>query len=182
MASYIFYGWWDYRFLGLLWSTTLVDYFAAKQLSRSHDPTRRRAWLILSITSNLTVLGVFKYFNFFVDSLASLLSLLGLPGSPHLLRIVLPVGISFYTFQSISYVVDVYRGDLEPVKGLRDFALFVAYFPHLVAGPIVRTTILIPQFQRDRGDHASGRERLLEGARAVKLTHLAAIRIRSQPP
>ncbi len=116
MASYIFYGWWDYRFLGLLWSTTLVDYFAAKQLSRSHDPTRRRAWLILSITSNLTVLGVFKYFNFFVDSLASLLSLLGLPGSPHLLRIVLPVGISFYTFQSISYVVDVYRGDLEPSR------------------------------------------------------------------
>lgn len=149
-ASYVFYGAWDYRFLALIALSTAVDYIAARGIASAGDPRRRRAWLVLSLVTNLGLLGFFKYFNFFVASATDALAALGLdPGSLRL-DIVLPVGISFYTFQTLSYTIDVYRGKLEPIRSLRDFALFVAYFPQLVAGPIERATRLLPQIVERR--------------------------------
>lgn len=144
-ASYWFYGAWDWRFLGLLGASTVADYYLARWIDRSSDDRRRRAWITASIIINLTFLGAFKYFNFFVGSMADLLGWMGF--APHLptLRVVLPVGISFYTFQSMSYTIDVYRRRLAPARRLEDFALFVAFFPQLVAGPIERATNLLTQ-------------------------------------
>jgi D-alanyl-lipoteichoic acid acyltransferase DltB (MBOAT superfamily) len=147
-ASYVFYGAWDWRFLLLLWATTGVDYVAARQIAASAAPRRRRAFLLLSLGTNLTVLGFFKYYDFFVQSGAQLLGAIGLPVSPWTLTVILPVGISFYTFQSMAYVIDVYRGQLAAVTDWRDYALAVAYFPQLVAGPIERMGHLLPQLQR----------------------------------
>ncbi|MEO8601635.1 MAG: MBOAT family protein [bacterium] len=147
-ASYVFYGVWDWRFLLLLIGTTGVDYFAALQIAATSLPQRRRAFLLLSLGTNLTVLGFFKYYDFFVQSGAALLSAIGLPASPWTLSVILPVGISFYTFQSMAYVIDVYRGELPAVRDLRNYALAVAYFPQLVAGPISRMGQLLPQLQR----------------------------------
>ncbi len=148
LASYFFYGWWDWRFLSLLWISTLIDYVCGRAMER--HPRRKRAWLLTSMFSNLGILGGFKYCNFFVDSAATLLAAAGL--EPHLpvLRVILPVGISFYTFQTMSYTIDVYRGHLAPTRSLLDFALYVAYFPQLVAGPIERATHLLKQFSVPR--------------------------------
>jgi len=148
VASYVFYGWWDWRFLSLLWISTLIDYVCGRAMER--HPRRKRAWLLASMLSNLGILGGFKYFNFFVDSAATLLAAVGL--EPHLpvLRVILPVGISFYTFQTMSYTIDVYRGHLAPTRSLLDFALYVAYFPQLVAGPIERATHLLKQISSPR--------------------------------
>lgn len=148
LASYFFYGWWDWRFLSLLWVSTLIDYVCGRAMER--HPRRKRAWLLASMLSNLGILGCFKYFNFFVDSAAALLAAAGL--DPHLpvLRVILPVGISFYTFQTMSYTIDVYRGHLAPTRNLLDFALYVAYFPQLVAGPIERATHLLKQISSPR--------------------------------
>ena len=148
LASYFFYGWWDWRFLSLLWISTLIDYVCGRAMER--HPRRKRAWLLASMLSNLGILGGFKYFNFFVDSAATLLAAVGL--EPHLpvLRVILPVGISFYTFQTMSYTIDVYRGHLAPTRSLLDFALYVAYFPQLVAGPIERATHLLKQISSPR--------------------------------
>ena len=149
-ASYVFYGAWDYRFLALIALSTAVDYVAARGIASAADQRRRRVWLVLSLVTNLGLLGFFKYFNFFVASATDALAALGLdPGSLRL-DIVLSVGISFYTFQTLSYTIDVYRGKLEPIRSLRDFALFVAYFPQLVAGPIERATRLLPQIVERR--------------------------------
>ena len=147
-ASYFFYGWWDWRFLSLLLVSTGIDYAVGLAIARR--PARKRGWLLLSLAANLGLLGFFKYFNFFVDSAAVLLA--GLGFEPHLpvLRIVLPVGISFYTFQTMSYTIDVYRGQLAPARSLLDFALYVSFFPQLVAGPIERATHLLPQFSQPR--------------------------------
>jgi alginate O-acetyltransferase complex protein AlgI len=145
VASYVFYGWWDYRFLSLLWFTTVLDYNVGRwiqQRKAQQDPVGARRVLLISLVANLAVLGFFKYFNFFIDSAETAFGALGLTFSWPILHIVLPVGVSFYTFQSISYVIDVYRGDLAPAKRLQDFALYVAFFPHLVAGPIQRTNLL----------------------------------------
>ena len=150
VASYVFYGAWDYRFLVLLIGTTVVDYWVALALQNQTDEEKRRKILLLSIVANLGVLGVFKYFNFFADSLVQLAATFGLTVSPVTLQIVLPVGISFYTFQSMSYTIDVYRRHLEPCRRLEDFALYVAFFPQLVAGPIERATTLIPQITAPR--------------------------------
>lgn len=147
-ASYVFYGAWDWRFLLLLWATTGVDYLAARQIAVATTAGRRRAFLLLSLGTNLTVLGFFKYYDFFVESGAQLLGAIGLPVSPWTLTVILPVGISFYTFQSMAYVIDVYRGQLACVTDLRNYALAVAYFPQLVAGPISRMGHLLPQLQR----------------------------------
>lgn len=147
-ASYVFYGAWDWRFLLLLWGTTGVDYLAARQIAVSTTARRRRAFLLLSLGTNLTVLGFFKYYDFFVQSGAQLLGAMGLSVSPWTLSVILPVGISFYTFQSMAYVIDVYRGHLPCVTDLGDYALAVAYFPQLVAGPISRMGHLLPQLQR----------------------------------
>jgi len=149
-ASYLFYGAWDYRFLLLLIGTTLVDYFVALAIDRRSDPLSRRRILLFSIVANLGVLGLFKYFNFFADSLVDFAGLFGLSVSPVTLSIVLPVGISFYTFQSMAYTIDVYRGHLAPCRRLPDFALYVTFFPQLVAGPIERATHLLPQIYARR--------------------------------
>jgi D-alanyl-lipoteichoic acid acyltransferase DltB (MBOAT superfamily) len=147
VASYIFYGWWDVRFLGLIILSTVVDWFVAKRLGVMPDGSRRRWWLLVSLAGNLGMLAFFKYWNFFVDSAATLLSGLGLEPNLPTLRIILPVGISFYTFQTLSYVIDVYRRDLEPESSLIQFALFVSFFPQLVAGPIERAKHLLPQLR-----------------------------------
>lgn len=150
VASYVFYASWDWRFLSLLIISTLADFSCALLIHRTADPARRRQWLLVTLCLNLGFLGFFKYFGFFADSFAELLALFGLHASMPTLRIVLPVGISFYTFQSISYTIDVYYRRAEPTTDLLAFALYVSYFPHLVAGPIQRATHLLPQIQSAR--------------------------------
>ena len=150
VASYYFYAAWDYRFLGLLVASTLVDYTCGLALGATHEPRRRRAVMWLSIGFNLTLLGFFKYFNFFADNLQSFSPALGWQLDFVTLRVLLPVGISFYTFVTMSYVIDVYRREIPPTRNLLDFAVFVAYFPHLVAGPILRATSLLPQIATPR--------------------------------
>ena len=145
VASYYFYGSWDWRFLGLIFLTTLIDFHVAGLVHAEADALRRRRYLLISVCTNLTILGFFKYFNFFVGSALSGLEALGISASAPTLSIILPVGISFYTFQSMSYVVDVYRRDMEPVRRFEDYALYVSYFPQLVAGPIERGSRLLPQ-------------------------------------
>ena len=153
VASYVFYGWWDWRFLALIGASTVLDWALALGIERArerHGDAAAKRGIILSVVANLTILGFFKYFNFFVDSAEHLLRGFGYEGSTWTLRIILPVGISFYTFQSMSYTIDVYRGELKASRSLPDFALFVAFFPQLVAGPIERATSLLPQIQRPR--------------------------------
>lgn len=143
-ASYIFYGKWDYRFLFLLLLSTVIDYVCSLLIDRSTG-TRRRRFLVVSLVSNLTILGFFKYYNFFAESFAALPAAFGWHVDLMLLHVVLPVGVSFYTFQSMSYTVDVYRGQVKPPSRFLDFALYVAFFPQLVAGPIERGKHLLPQ-------------------------------------
>jgi alginate O-acetyltransferase complex protein AlgI len=150
IASWIFYGWWDWRFLSLIWLSTIVDYVVALRIQASPDDRRRRRWLMLSLVTNLGALGVFKYFDFFSRSLAAALSSLGIDAEPFLLEVVLPVGISFYTFQTLSYSIDVYRRRIPPCRDLIGFALYVAFFPQLVAGPIERAGRLLQQIEGPR--------------------------------
>lgn len=147
-ASYLFYGWWDYRFLGLLFISSLLDFGVGRALDRTDDPRRRKRWLSLSLSGNLGILGFFKYYNFFVDSFATLLREAGMEPSLSTLRIVLPVGISFYTFQTLSYALDVYRRQIPATRNFVEFLAYVSFFPQLVAGPIERASNLLPQFQR----------------------------------
>lgn len=149
-ASYVFYGWWDYRFLGLIIISTLVDFFLGLKIRATEVESRRRQFLSMSLVLNLGLLGAFKYAGFFVESGADLLRSLGLEPNPPLLRVIVPVGISFYTFQTISYTFDVFRRRIEPTRNLLDFAVYVAFFPQLVAGPIERARRLLPQIQSDR--------------------------------
>jgi D-alanyl-lipoteichoic acid acyltransferase DltB (MBOAT superfamily) len=149
-ASYLFYGTWDPRFLLLLGGSTVFDYVVGRQLAVETRQHIRRRWLMASLIGNLGVLAFFKYFGFFVDSARHALSSLGVQVPTWSLEIILPVGISFYTFQTLSYTIDVYAGRLTPIRSLRDFALFVAYFPQLVAGPIERATNLLPQIVQRR--------------------------------
>ncbi len=146
VASYVFYGWWDYRFLGLIWISTAVDYVLGLLLEAEERPARRRIYLIISLVSNLGILGFFKYCDFFIDSANSVFGFLGFSVST--LNVLLPVGISFYTFQTLSYTIDVYRGRLPATRNLLDFALFIGFFPQLVAGPIVRAIDFLPQLCR----------------------------------
>jgi len=153
IASYVFYAAWDWRFLSLIWISTIVDYIVGRRiriLRARGEINAGRGWLSLSLLTNLGLLGFFKYFGFFVDSAASFFGAVGLNVSTSTLSIVLPVGISFYTFQTLSYTIDIWRGRLEPVDSLLDFALFVAFFPQLVAGPIERASHFLPQVQRER--------------------------------
>ena len=149
-GSFFFYGWWDWRFLGLLIATTGIDYLVALAMGREKNRTRRRRWLLVSLGSNLGVLGFFKYFNFFSQSFSHLLGVFGLAADPMLLRLVLPLGISFYTFQALSYTIDVYRGRMEPVRDVVQYFCFISFFPHLVAGPINFAKDLLQQFHQDR--------------------------------
>ncbi len=162
VASYLFYGYWDWRFLGLIAVSTVADYVYALLLDRRQDRAAgvphsyyygsrwRRAILCLSLITNLGILGFFKYFDFFVGSCATMLEAIGLPLEPRLLHVVLPVGISFYTFQTLSYTIDVYRGTLRANRSLLQFGVFVAFFPQLVAGPILRASQFLPQVARAR--------------------------------
>ncbi len=162
VASYFFYGWWDWRFLCLMIASTLIDYFIAIKIADTEDRRMRRVLLALSLLVNFSILGFFKYFNFFADSLVTALSTLGIHASMPLLRIILPPGISFYTFQEVAYIVDVYKGKLPPSRSFLDYGLFISLFPHLIAGPIQRPSHLLPQVQKPRSwDSKKGFDGLL---------------------
>ncbi len=150
VASQFFYACWDWRFLGLLWFSMLVDYFVALRLEASSDPRQRKRLITLSVSVQLGILGLFKYLGFFVDSGAQLLARLGFHAHPLALSIVLPVGVSFYTFQTMSYTIDVYRGLIPAERNLLSFATFVSLFPQLVAGPIERARRILPQINGPR--------------------------------
>jgi alginate O-acetyltransferase complex protein AlgI len=151
LASYFFYGWWDWRFLALMIGSTMVDFLIAQKIAPSRVDTNRAKWFLFSLVLNFSILGTFKYFNFFADSFSAALGTLGIHHIPlPLIRIILPPGISFYTFQEVAYIVDVYKGRLEPAKSFVEYGLFVSLFPHLIAGPIQRPGHLLPQVQRDR--------------------------------
>ena len=158
-SSYFFYGWWDWRFLSLIFISTVIDYVAARVIDDAGDNRRRRRIAVgASIVSNLGILGFFKYFNFFAENLAALLQTFGVEVSLRHLNIVLPVGISFYTFQTMSYTLDVYRGQMRAARSFLDFAAFVSFFPQLVAGPIERAARLLPQIQQPRTIARNGLE------------------------
>ncbi len=150
VSSYIFYGWWDWRFLSLILFSTIVDYFLGIALSIEKKKRTRKKLLLISIFVNLGFLGFFKYYNFFLDNFIEAFSFFGVTFQGSSLNIILPVGISFYTFQSLSYTIDVYKNKLEPTKDFISFAAFVSFFPQLVAGPIERATNLLPQFYKKR--------------------------------
>lgn len=149
-CSYAFYGAWDWRFLSLIIGSTLVDYIVGLNLVKTENPKVKRSWLMVSLAANLGALGFFKYANFFADSAVGFFGWANLPVNSVTLNIVLPVGISFYTFQTLSYSLDIYAGRLQPKKSLLDFATYVAFFPQLVAGPIVRAVDFLPQLEAAR--------------------------------
>jgi D-alanyl-lipoteichoic acid acyltransferase DltB (MBOAT superfamily) len=150
LASYFFYACWDYRFLFLLIFSTLLDYFTGIRMHEANNKRQKRAWFWLSICVNLGFLGVFKYYNFFAESFAGFLSPMGIHTSLATLKVILPVGISFYTFHGLSYVMDIYNEKIKPEKNLVDYSLFVSFFPLLVACPIERATHLLPQIKKER--------------------------------
>lgn len=145
-ASYIFYGWWDWRFLALIAFSTLVDYIVGIQLDKVENPFRRKGLLVLSLLVNIGLLAFFKYYNFFLDNFITAFTFMGMPIKANTLNIILPVGISFYTFQTMSYSIDIYRKKIQATKDLVAFTAFVSFFPQLVAGPIERASNLLPQF------------------------------------
>lgn len=150
VASYIFYGWWDWRFLSLILFSTLVDYSIGLYVNKTTDKNKRKYLLWTSIGVNIGLLMFFKYYGFFVDNFISAFTFFGANIQPNTLHIILPVGISFYTFQTLSYTIDVYKRDLEPTRDFMQFAAFVSFFPQLVAGPIERAKQLLPQFEVKR--------------------------------
>lgn len=162
IASYFFYGWWDWRFLSLLIFSSAVDYTVGLSLDRARgDAARRKVLLGISILCNLGLLGFFKYYNFFAESFADALRALGLHADMRTLNVILPVGISFYTFQTLSYTIDIYREKISPTRNIVAFFAFVSFFPQLVAGPIERAANLLPQFlERRRFDAAVARDGL----------------------
>jgi len=149
-SSYLFYGWWDWRFLSLIIFSTLVDYAVGVGLSKQENQAKRKLLLWTSICVNLGFLGLFKYYDFFLENFVNAFSLMGMQIQANSLNIILPVGISFYTFQTLSYSIDVYKRKLAPTKDFLAFAAFVCFFPQLVAGPIERATHLLPQFYNTR--------------------------------
>lgn len=157
VASYVFYGWWDSRFCVLLLISTILDFVCGLMIPGK----RPKLWLWISVVGQLGMLCFFKYFNFFESSVIDLCHLFGMNPSWPTLKLVLPVGISFYTFQTLSYTIDIYRKKLEPTRNFAEFAVFVSFFPHLVAGPILRATYMLPQIMKDR--HVGARE-ISEGA------------------
>ncbi len=150
LASYLFYGWWDWRFLSLIIFSSLVDYLVGKRMENEENQQRRKHLLFISIFVNLGLLGFFKYFNFFIDSFINSFDFLGINLNVSTLHIILPVGISFYTFQTMSYTIDLYKRKIKPCNDPLAFFTFVAFFPQLVAGPIERASHLLPQFYKKR--------------------------------
>ncbi len=163
-GSYLFYGWWDWRFLSLIAISTMVDFYLGSKMHGEENEPKRKRLLWASMLLNLGFLGFFKYFDFFIGSFVDLLQSIGLSPSIHTLNIILPVGISFYTFQSMSYTIDIYRKQLKPEPDILKFATFVAFWPQLVAGPIVRASDFLPQFRKD---HAFQWERFTSGMAQV---------------
>lgn len=149
-ASYVFYGWWDYRFLSLIVFSSMIDYSIGLQMFKTDAKNKRKLLLFASLFVNLGLLGFFKYYNFFIDSFVDAFTFFGHSINPNRLNVILPVGISFYTFQTLSYSIDIYRGKLEPTKDVIAFFSFVSFFPQLVAGPIERASNLLPQFYKKR--------------------------------
>jgi alginate O-acetyltransferase complex protein AlgI len=146
LASYIFYGLWNPPLILLLWISTIIDWTAGNKMAQLEDPKKRKYWLLFSIFANLGFLAFFKYGNFLMENFQALLSLVNLEYTPPKWDIILPMGISFYTFQTMSYSIDIYRRSMAPAKTLLDFSLYVTFFPQLVAGPILRADELVPQF------------------------------------
>ena len=163
-ASYLFYGWWDYRFLSLIIASSLLDYFIGIKLSGATNKRKRKLLLIVSLAFNLGMLGFFKYCDFFIDSFVDLFALADITVHRTSLNIILPVGISFYTFQTLSYTIDVYRKKLSESRDLIQFLAYVSFFPQLVAGPIERATNLLPQFAKQRKLSTA---RLTDGLRQI---------------
>jgi alginate O-acetyltransferase complex protein AlgI len=167
VASYVFYGWWDWRFLSLMLISSAIDYFTGIRIHEANNTKNRKLYLWISLISNLGMLGLFKYFNFFIESFTSLSLSLGFPVHASTINIILPVGISFYTFQTMSYSIDIFRRQLTPVKDPVAFFAFVSFFPQLVAGPIERASALLPQFlterQFDRDSAKDGLRQILWG-------------------
>ena len=164
VASYLFYGWWDWRFLSLIVFSSLVDYTIGRLLKKEDQHAKRKLLLWTSILVNLGFLGFFKYYNFFVDNFVDAFTFFGSAIQPNTLDIILPVGISFYTFQTLSYTIDVYKRKLEPTQDIVSFLAFVSFFPQLVAGPIERATNLLPQFYKKRQFHYS---QAVDGCRQI---------------
>ena len=150
LGSYFFYGWWDWRFLFLIAFSSMLDFFIARRLNLEPNGTKRKALLWASVLVNIGLLAFFKYFNFFIESFSEAFTFFGYPIPPNRLNIILPVGISFYTFQTLSYTLDVYRKKIQPDKDIINFLTFVSFFPQLVAGPIERASHLLPQFGKLR--------------------------------
>lgn len=150
LASYVFYGWWDWRFLGLIALSTVVDYLVGLQIDGAQEKRTRKQWLAVSLVVNLGLLCYFKYSNFFIDSWVDVWTAAGVTMHVSSLKVILPVGISFYTFQTLSYSIDIYRGTLKPTRSFINFAAFVSFFPQLVAGPIERASRLLPQIENRR--------------------------------
>ena len=150
IVSYIFYGWWDYRFLSLIVFSSFIDFFCGIYIDNSNNKSQKKKWLALSMIMNLGFLGIFKYFNFFSKEFSAFAQDLGFQVNTFTLDIILPIGISFYTFQTMSYTIDIYRNQLKPTRDPIVFFAFVSFFPQLVAGPIERATNLLPQFYKKR--------------------------------
>lgn len=150
LASYVFYGWWDWRFLFLLVFSTGLDYYTGLKIRDAGSDRAAKIWLWISVGTNLSFLGFFKYYNFFIDSWMRMLGDFGVEANPWTLQIILPVGISFYTFHGLSYVIDIYHKKIEPSRNWVNYCVFVSYFPLLVAGPIERATHLLPQLEKPR--------------------------------
>jgi alginate O-acetyltransferase complex protein AlgI len=155
VASYLFYGWWDWRFLGLLFATSVIDYCVGLGIERAHEKKTKRLILVWSLAANLGTLGFFKYYNFFIESFTAAFASLGVDLHPATLQVILPVGVSFYTFQALTYTVGVYRGTVKPTRDLMTFLSYVAFFPQLVAGPIERAQHMLPQFLASRSIDAA---------------------------
>ena len=164
LASYVFYGWWDWRFLFLIFASTVVDYLCGLAIHNKNKKKEKQVFLVISMVFNLGLLAFFKYCNFFIDSFEDLVALFGVNWNTDTLNVLLPLGISFYTFQTMSYTIDIYRGKMEPTKDFVAFTAFVSFFPQLVAGPIERATNLLPQFYEKRKvDYA----KLVDGGRQI---------------
>lgn len=161
LGSYIFYGWWDWRFLGLISFLTGANYWIGLKMGRTKQQHLRKRWISLSVATSLAVLGFFKYYGFFVESACEVLTVIGFQCNLSSVKIILPVGISFYTFQAMSYTIDLYRRQIPVERSLLRFATYIAFFPQLVAGPIVRASEFLPQLRRDASWNWSG---AVEGA------------------
>lgn len=174
IASYVFYGYWDWRFIFFLFTSTVVDFWVGTRLDATSSQRDRKLLLLFSIGVNLGILGFFKYFNFFIDSLASIITAFG--AEPHLplLRLILPIGISFYTFKTMTYTIDVYRRKIAPTHGFVAYALFVSFFPQLLAGPIERASNLLPQISLSR---EITKQKILRGLNLILLGYFKKIAI-----